>query len=107
MLRSAVEAARVGQVVGFPVRLYPGLDGESAARKQGKPVEVRTRPGEAFEGLLRRFKQAVERSGLLGDYRRHQTFLSPGEKQRLKVKRAERKRLTRLKRTGPRMDRGR
>ena len=68
-------------------------------------MEVRTRPGEAFEALLRRFKQAVERSGILGDYKRHQTFLSPGEKQRLKVKRAERKRLTRLKRAGPRMGR--
>ena len=55
---------------------------------------------------MRRFKQAVERSGILGDYKRHQTFLSPGEKQRLKVKRAERKRLTRLRRAGSRPDRG-
>ena len=70
-------------------------------------MEIRTRPGEAFEGLLRRFKQAVERSGILGDYKRHQTFLSPGEKQRMKVKRAERKRLTRLKRARPAMDRNR
>lgn len=61
-------------------------------------MEIRARPGEAFESLLRRFKQGVERSGILGDYKRHQTFLSPGEKQRMKIKRAERKRLTRLKR---------
>lgn len=61
-------------------------------------MEVTARPGEAFESLLRRFKQSVERGGILGEYKRHQTFLSRGEKARAKLKRAERKRLTRMKR---------
>ena len=69
-------------------------------------MEIRTRPGEAFESLFRRFKQAVERGGILGDFKRHQTFMSPGEKQRMKIKRAERKRRTRMARR-PAMDRTR
>jgi small subunit ribosomal protein S21 len=64
-------------------------------------VEITTRPGEAFESLLRRFKQAVERSGLLGDYKRHRTFMSRGEKARAKLKRAERKRRVRMARRSP------
>jgi ribosomal protein S21 len=43
-------------------------------------MEMIARPGEAFEVLLRRFKQAVERGGILGDYKRHGTFQSRGEK---------------------------
>jgi small subunit ribosomal protein S21 len=58
-------------------------------------VEITSRPGENFEALMRRFKQAVERGGILGDYKRHQTFMSPGQKARAKIKRAERKRRTR------------
>jgi len=52
--------------------------------------------------LLRRFKQAVERGGILGDYKRHQTFMSRGEKARAKLKRAERKRRTREARANAR-----
>ena len=58
-------------------------------------MEIGARPGESFEVLLRRFKQAVERGGVLGEYKRHQTFMSRGEKARAKLKRAERKRRTR------------
>jgi len=61
-------------------------------------VSVIARPGEAFEGLLRRFKSGVEREGILGDYKRHQTFMSCGEKTRAKLKRPERKRRTRMAR---------
>jgi small subunit ribosomal protein S21 len=61
-------------------------------------VEVTARPGEPFENLLRRFKQGVERGGILGEYKRHQTFMSRGEKARAKMKRAERKRRTRMAR---------
>ena len=61
-------------------------------------MEVIARPGEGIDSLLRRFKQGVERGGILGDYKRHQTFLSRGEKARAKAKRAERKRLTRMRR---------
>ena len=48
--------------------------------------------------LLRRFKQGVERGGILGDYKRHQTFMSRGEKARAKMKCAERMRRTRMAR---------
>ncbi len=61
-------------------------------------MQVTARPGEAFDSLLRRFKSGVEREGILGDYKRHQTFMSRGEKARAKLKRAERKRRTRMAR---------
>jgi len=61
-------------------------------------VQVTVRPGETFDSLLRRFKSGVEREGILGDYKRHQTFMSRGEKARAKLKRAERKRRTRMAR---------
>jgi len=69
-------------------------------------MEIRARPGELFEALMRRFKQAVERGGVLGDYKRHQTFMSRGEKARAKLKRAERKRRTREARQAARPTRG-
>jgi small subunit ribosomal protein S21 len=61
-------------------------------------VFVVSRPGEAFESLLRRFKSGVEKEGLLGDYKRHQSYMSRGEKTRAKLKRAERKRRSRMRR---------
>jgi ribosomal protein S21 len=61
-------------------------------------LEIRARPGEGFDSLLRRFKQGVERGGILGDYKRHQSYMSRGEKARAKAKRAERKRRTRMAR---------
>ncbi len=61
-------------------------------------LQVTARPGETLDSLLRRFKQGVERGGVLGDYKRHQTYLSRGEKARAKAKRAERKRRTRMAR---------
>jgi len=65
-------------------------------------LEIRARPGEALDSLLRRFKQGVERGGILGDYKRHQTFMSRGEKARAKAKRAERKRRTKMARRADR-----
>jgi small subunit ribosomal protein S21 len=72
--------------------------GTAQGRQVIGPMQVTSRPGEAFESLLRRFKSGVEREGILGDYKRHQTFMSRGEKARAKLKRAERKRRTRMAR---------
>ena len=70
----------------------------SVPERQVTEMQVTARPGEAFDSLLRRFKSGVEREGILGDYKRHQTFMSRGEKTRAKLKRAERKRRTRMAR---------
>jgi len=70
----------------------------SVPERRVKQMQVTARPGEAFDSLLRRFKSGVEREGILGDYKRHQTFMSRGEKTRAKLKRAERKRRTRMAR---------
>ena len=61
-------------------------------------MQVRQRDGETFEGMLRRFKSAVERQGILREYKRHQTFLSRAEKARVKAKRAQRRHLRRARR---------
>jgi len=61
-------------------------------------MQITPRAGETFESMLRRFKTAVEREGIITDYKRHQSFMSKGEKARAKIKRAERKRKTRMAR---------
>ena len=38
---------------------------------------VVAKPGESFESLVRRFKKAVEKSGLLADVRKHEFFEKP------------------------------
>ncbi|HEY8477270.1 MAG TPA: 30S ribosomal protein S21 [Chloroflexota bacterium] len=61
-------------------------------------MEVRPRPGESFDSLLKRFKVAVEKAGIISDYKRRQAFMSKGEKIRAKLKRAERKRRAKMAR---------
>ena len=61
-------------------------------------MQVMQREGESFESLLRRFKSAVEHSGIIKDYKRHQTFMSRAERARAKAKRAQRRQARRLRR---------
>ncbi|MBI2883079.1 MAG: 30S ribosomal protein S21 [Chloroflexi bacterium] len=57
-------------------------------------MRVALRDGESFDSLLRRFKAGVAKHGIISDFKRHQTFMSKGQKARAKEKRAERKRLS-------------
>ena len=58
--------------------------------------QVRLRDGETFDNLMKRFRSQVTRKGVISEFKRHQTFLSRGERMRAKAMRAERKRLSRL-----------
>ena len=60
-------------------------------------MQVVRRDGESFEQLMRRFKQGVERGGLLRDMKRKRFHLSKGQARRLKTKLAQ-ARLRRRKR---------
>ena len=51
-------------------------------------VEIEAKRGEDLKSLLRRFKKAVERSGIAKDMKKHSEFEKPSQKR----KREERKR---------------
>jgi ribosomal protein S21 len=59
-------------------------------------MQVNLREGESFDNLLKRFRSQVTREGVISEFKRHQAFLSRGERLRAKAMRAERKRLSRL-----------
>ena len=52
-------------------------------------MQVTRRDGESFEQLWRRFKQSVERGGILRDAKRKRYHLSKGQARRLKAQRAQ------------------
>lgn len=45
---------------------------------------VYARPGESFESLIKRFKKAVEKSGILADVRKHEFFEKPSVQKKRK-----------------------
>lgn len=49
-------------------------------------------PGEFIDSLLRRFKKATQKSGILTDARRHEHFISKGRRRREKSLRARKRR---------------
>jgi ribosomal protein S21 len=61
-------------------------------------MQVRLRDGESFDSLLRRFKSAVQQGGVIREFKQHQSFMSRGERERAKAKRAQRKSARRLRR---------
>jgi ribosomal protein S21 len=63
-------------------------------------MQVEPREGESFDQLLRRFKTAMDKSGILREYKRKRVFRSNGELQREKAKAAARRRAKRTR--GPR-----
>jgi ribosomal protein S21 len=52
-------------------------------------MQVVRREGESFDQLWRRFKQGVERGGVLRDMKRKRYYLSKGQARRLKAKLAQ------------------
>lgn len=58
-------------------------------------MAIKRKPDETFDSMLRRFKKSVVKSEVLKDLRKHEYYVSPGEKRRLKSaeaqKRAKRK----------------
>lgn len=56
-------------------------------------MQVTLRQGETFDSLLKRFRSAVAKHGIISDYKRHQSFVSKSQKLRAKIQRAQRKRM--------------
>ena len=54
-------------------------------------ARVQQRPGESIDGLLRRFKKQVVRSGVLRSLKRKRWYVSPSEERREAKKRAIRR----------------
>ena len=52
---------------------------------------VVARDGESAESLIRRFKKVVELSGIMRELRRREHYLSPSQKKRDKIKKAEKR----------------
>jgi ribosomal protein S21 len=63
-------------------------------------MHVELHQGESFDQLLRRFKNGMDKSGILREYKRKRCFRSNGELQREKAKAAARRR-TRKSRPWP------
>lgn len=59
--------------------------------------EVRSRPGESFESLMRRFKKSVERSGVLAEYKKHEAYEKPSVKLKRKQAAARKRDMKRMK----------
>ena len=62
-------------------------------------AQVTARPGESFDSLCRRFKKAVERSGLLADARKHEFFEKPSVQKKRKKAAAKKRFLKRIRKT--------
>jgi len=61
--------------------------------------QVTARPGESFDSLCRRFKKAVERAGILADYRQHEFFEKPSVQKKRKKAAAKKRYIKRIKKT--------
>lgn len=54
-------------------------------------TQIKARPGESFESLWHRFKKAVDKAGILSDYKKNEVYEKPSV-QRKKKQAAARKR---------------
>ncbi|UCE19542.1 MAG: 30S ribosomal protein S21 [Gemmatimonadota bacterium] len=52
-------------------------------------VEVKVKPGEPIDRVLRRFRTQVKRSGILRDAQRSRHFIKPSEKRKIARRCAE------------------
>ncbi len=58
---------------------------------------VKAKPGESFESLIRRFKKAVERSGILADLKKHAYYEKPSVKRKRKQEAARKRAIKKQK----------
>jgi small subunit ribosomal protein S21 len=52
---------------------------------------VKARPGETLDSMLRRFKKDVAKAGVLQDLKKHEYYIAPSEKRRLKSEQARKR----------------
>jgi len=60
---------------------------------------VKAKPGESIDNLLKRFKKAVENSGILADYRKHEVYEKPSVRRKRKQAAARKRMLKARKKT--------
>lgn len=63
-------------------------------------AEVIARPGESFESLMRRFKRAVERSGVLSELKLKEYYEKPSQKRKRKEAAARKREAKRQEKVG-------
>lgn len=54
-------------------------------------MAIKRRPEETVDSMLRRFKKEVLKSEVLKDLRKHEFYIAPSEKRRLKSAEAQRR----------------
>lgn len=54
-------------------------------------MAIRRRPDESFDSMLRRFKKEVLKSEILKDVRKHEYYIAPSEKRRIKSAEAQKR----------------
>lgn len=54
-------------------------------------MAIKARPGETLDSMLRRFKKEVLKSEILKDLRKHEYYVAPSEKRRLKSAEAQKR----------------
>ena len=59
---------------------------------------VEVNPGESFDSALRRFKRKVQQEAIIKDIKKHNVYIKPGEKKRLKLAQAKKRMRKRIKR---------
>lgn len=52
---------------------------------------VKLRPNETFESLLKRFKKYVIKNNILEDYRKHEYYIKPSVRRKLKSEAARKR----------------
>lgn len=52
---------------------------------------VKLRPNETIDSLIRRFKKETIKSGIIQDVRKHEYYIAPGEKKRMKKAAAQKR----------------
>ena len=68
-------------------------------KEVNKIMAIKRRPDESVDSMLRRFKKEVLKSDLLKDLRKHEYYISPSEKRRLKsaeAQKRERKKMSKM-----------
>lgn len=63
-------------------------------------TQVVARPGESFESLMRRFKRAVERSGILSELKLKEYYEKPSQKRKRKQAAARKREQKRQEKVG-------
>lgn len=60
-------------------------------KEVNKIMAIKARPGETLDSMLRRFKKEVLKSEILKDLRKHEYYVAPSEKRRLKSAEAQKR----------------